>query len=142
MFSSTGTALPRHQYLSPYGVSSIYSRPPSFVYDGLPTLRAPLSHHTRSSNGQINHSEEIEDSRMPIPLPFSGMRVQPRTSSFGKESSRAARSGASTSVQPRSSSVQVSLNDQETWKSFDVIGNEMIVTKPGRYSYFHISEHV
>ena len=135
MYQNSAPGHPCQPFMGSYGVPNLYPQPQSFGYERLSSLATPFS---RRINGQTNGSEVAESNRMPISLPglFGGMRQQscmPR--GFAKEVTQPTKAGTSStsaSAQPRSSSVQVTLNDLDTWKSFDGLGNEMIVTKPGR----------
>ena len=126
MYQSSASGHTCPQYVGSYGMPSLYPQAQNFGYN-------------RFCYGQTSRSDGIEGSRLPIPLPslFGGMRPHsclPR--GYGKEVTQGTKAGSSSasssSAPPRSASVQVTLNDYPTWKAFDVIGNEMIVTKPGR----------
>ena len=136
MYQNPASGHPCPQYMGSYGVPNLYPQAQSFGYDRFSSLTAPFS---RRINGQASGSDGIEGNRLPISLPglFSGMRPQPCMSvGYGKELTQGSKadtsSASASSAQPRSASVQVTLNDFQTWKSFDALGNEMIVTKPGR----------
>ena len=88
----------------------------------------------RLSTGSSNSSHEHP--HLFRPVDFDNCASSPYYPPTPSDSESGAESGATVSPDAQSSvsrtSISVSLVEEEMWEAFGVVGNEMIVTKPGR----------